>query len=239
MIGDMPRRPRQAMGCLAYHVLNRAVGRSLLFEKDGDYEAFERVLAEAIERTGTRVCSYCIMPNHWLMVVWPQSDGELSEFMRWLTVTHTQRWHANRHTAGTGPVYQGRFKSFPIEHDGHFLRVCRYVERNALRAGLVDRAEAWRWCSLWRRHQTSNAEKKPFALPPSSWPVEPPHDWVAEVNQIERQEELDILRSCVRRGAPFGTPEWQTYTGARLGLESSLRARGRPRKDTAIRTTDK
>ena len=227
------------MGGLAYHVLNRAVGRSRLFEKDADYKSFERVLAEAVQRTATRVCCYCVMPNHWHLVVWPRADGELSEFVRWLTVTHTQRWHANRHTAGTGPVYQGRFKSFPIERDSHFLRVCRYVERNSLRAGMVERAEAWPWCSLWRRRQNLTIGEKPFLLSTSAWPVEPPRDWVAAVNRGESQEELDTLRSCVRRGAPFGRPEWQKRTAMRLGLESSLRPRGRPRKENKGEGGDK
>jgi putative transposase len=110
------------MGGLVYHVLNRAVGRGQLFEEEPDYAAFERVLAEAVRRISTRVVCYCLMPNHWHMVLWPRADDELSEFMRWLTVTHTQRWHAHRRTAGTGPVYQGRFKSFPIQQDYHFLR---------------------------------------------------------------------------------------------------------------------
>ncbi len=123
----MPRRPRLAMGGLVYHVLNRAVGRGTLFEKHADYEAFEHVLKQAWDRHGTRIVSYCLMPTHWHLVLWPRKDDELSEFMRWLTVTHTQRRHAHYHSAGTGPVYQGRFKSFPIQQDAHFLTVCRYV----------------------------------------------------------------------------------------------------------------
>src|SRR5208337_3088457 len=97
---------------------------------------------------GTRLLAYCVMPNHWHLIVWPRQDGELSRFVGWLTLTHTQRWHAQRHTRGSGHVYQGRFKSFPVQGDEHFLTACRYVERNALRANLVERAEAWRWCSL-------------------------------------------------------------------------------------------
>src|SRR5262249_8247 len=98
-----------------------------------------------------RLLAYCVMPNHWHLVLWPHHDGDLSEFLRWLTVTHTQRWHAHHHTAGTGPLYQGRFKSFPIQADESLLSVCRYVERNPLRAGLVRQAETWRWGSLWHR----------------------------------------------------------------------------------------
>src|SRR6202040_1231959 len=100
--------------------------------------------------------------------LWPKEDGELSEFMRLLTVTHAQRWHAHHHSAGTGPLYQGRFKSFPVQEDDHLLTICRYVERNPLRAGLVSQAETWRWSSLWHRvHGTEELLLDP-------WPVARP-----------------------------------------------------------------
>src|SRR5437016_13622122 len=124
------------------------------------------------------------MPNHWHLVLWPQRDGELSEFLRWLTVTHTQRWHAHRHTAGTGPLYQGRFKSFPIQADDHLLAVCRYVERNALRAGLVPRAEQWRWGSLWHRVHGRDAG---FL---SAGPTALPARWVRHVNEPQSTAEV-------------------------------------------------
>jgi putative transposase len=139
------------LGGFAYHCLNRGNGRAAIFRKDGDYQAFERVLAESLEHVpGMRLVVYCLMPNHWHLVLWPRRDGELSDFLHWLTLTHTQRWHAHHHEVGGGHLYQGRFKSFPIHEDEHFLTVCRYVERNALRARLVAKAEAWRWGSLWQ-----------------------------------------------------------------------------------------
>ena len=101
-----------------------------IFHKDGDYEAFERILGEALEHVpGMRLLAYCLLPNHWHLVVWPRHDGALSDFGHWLTLTHTQRWHAHYHDVGAGHLYQGRFKSFPVAQDDHFLRVCRYVER--------------------------------------------------------------------------------------------------------------
>ena len=130
-----------------------------IFEKDGDYEAFENILHEAVERVDMRLLAYCFLPNHWHLVVWPKKDKDLSSFTGWLTLTHTQRWRAHRHSAGTGHLYQGRFKSFPVQSDGHFITLCRYVERNALRAGLVDAAETWQWGSLWRRHQGKSKRK--------------------------------------------------------------------------------
>ena len=147
----MAGRLRVDVGDVVYHVLNRRVGRMTLFEKDEDYAAFEQVLSEAHPRSPMRLLAYCLMPNHWHLVLWPRHDGELSRYMQWLTTTHMRRWHAHHGTRGTGALYQGRYKSFPVQEDGHFLVVCRYVERNALRAGLVERAEQWAWSSLWRR----------------------------------------------------------------------------------------
>ncbi len=149
----MPRRARHAAGGLIYNVinrrvLNRRVGRETLFENTADYAAFERVLTEAVARTGVRLCAYCVMPNHWHLLLWPRGDGELSEMVRLFTLTHTQRYHAAHATADSGPLYQGRFKSFSVQSDDHFLTVARYVERNALRANLVRRAENWRWSSV-------------------------------------------------------------------------------------------
>src|SRR5881398_1576643 len=139
----MPRRLRFSTGGFVYHVLNRAVARAAIFEKDGDYAAFLRILREGAEWQPIRLLAYCLMPNHWHLVLWPEKDGELTAFLRWLTHTHTMRWHAHYHTGGTGHVYQGRFKSFPVETDEHLYTVLRYVERNALRANLVARAEDW------------------------------------------------------------------------------------------------
>ncbi len=221
----MPRRPRIATGGLAYHVLNRRVGRLPLFETTGDYAAFERILQESHAQTRVRIAAYCLMPTHWHLLLWPRTDGELSEVMRWITVTHTQRWHTYHHTAGTGPVYQGRFKSFPVQTDEHFLTVARYVERNALRAKLVRRAEDWRWSSLWRREQRDG---KPRVFL-SEWPVARPSNWVWRLNQPETAAELEALRCSVQRGRPFGNERWQGRIATRLGLESTLRARGRPK----------
>jgi putative transposase len=147
-LSAMPRRPRESTGGLVYHVLNRTVGREALFQTELDYVAFERILAESISRHESRLLAYCILPNHWHLLLWPREDGELSEVLRWLTVTHTQRYHAYYQTSGTGPLYQGRFKSFPVQSDEHFYTVARYVERNALTANLAERAEAWPWGSL-------------------------------------------------------------------------------------------
>jgi putative transposase len=242
---SMSRKPRRCPGGLAYHVMNRATARETIFAGDGDYAAFERVLAEAREREAgrIRVCAYALMPNHFHLVLWPQSgeDEAVSGLMKWLTLTHAQRWHAHRHTAGTGALYGSRFKSFPVREDWHFLKVCRYVERNPLRANLVERAELWPWCSLNKRLAARHAAEPPAEtpeepVPPGAaelldeWPVSEPPDWLDRVNAADTAGELEALRRCVRRGRPYGDEEWVMRTADRLGLSSSLRPPGRPRK---------
>ena len=223
----MPRHARVAPGGLVYHALNRATARLPLFESDADFEAFERVIDYAMARHPTRVLAYCVMPNHWHFVLWPRRDGELSAFLRCVAHTHTQRWHAHRGTAGTGHVYQGRFMSFDVARDEHLLGVGRYVERNALRAGLVERAQERRWCSLWRRERGDDAARALL----SEWPVDRPADWVRRVNRAETEDELAALRLSLKRGCPYGPPLWQRRTVERYGLQFTMRPPHRPRKD--------
>jgi putative transposase len=222
----MPRPRRAAEGGLIYHALNRATARLAIFDSDDDYAAFERVLAQAVARHDMRLLAYCLMPNHFHLLLWPRQDGDLTHFMRWLTMTHTQRWHAHHRTAGTGHLYQGRFKSFPVQSDEHFLTVCRYVERNALRANLVDRAQDWRWGSLWARRAQADPDRPVLAL----WPIDRPRDWTARVNRPFGPKEEAAVQRSIRRGQPLGSDSWQAQVAARLGLESTFRPRGRPRR---------
>ncbi len=221
----MPRQARSAPGGLVYHVINRANGRSRLFRKKADYAAFEQVMIEAMARHPTRLLGWCLMPNHWHLVIWPRRDGELSEFVRWLTHTHTQRWHAHYHTSGQGHVYQGRFKSFPIQQDPHLLAVLRYVERNGQRAKLAAKAEDWRWGSLWQRQNGSEELRELL----SDWPLDIPADWVDFVNQPQTQAEIDAIRHAVKRSCPYGSPKWVDRTARKLSLQWTLRPRGRQR----------
>jgi putative transposase len=175
----MPRTARIAPGGTVFHVLNRGVARMHLFEKTGDYQAFRDVLRETLEQSPMRICAYSLMPNHWHLLLWPEADGDLASFMQRLTITHVRRWQQHRGYAGLGHVYQGRYKSFPVENDEHFWTVARYVERNALRAQLVVRAEEWRWSSLWC-HEHGTAEDRSIL---AAWPTERPPDWMDRKKQ--------------------------------------------------------
>ncbi len=209
---------------MCYHVLNRGNGRAEVFHKDADYIAFLRLLCEASDRVPMRLLAYCLMPNHFHLVVWTLEDGDLGRWMQWLMTSHVRRYHRHYHTSGH--VWQGRFKAFPIEEDEHLLAVMRYVERNPVEAKTIPirKAERWPWSSIGRKP----AEIEVPRLDPGPVPRGP--HWLEWVNQKPPEPELETIRECLTRGRPFGAPDWQKETADRLGLEHSLRPRGRPRK---------
>ena len=201
-----------------------------MFDDDAEYEAFAEILGQAYQRVKIPVLGYCLMPSHWHLVLWPRRDGDLSKFMHWLTATHTRRWHVARRAIGHGALYQGRFKSFPIETDEHLLTVLRYVERNPLRAKLVDRSQDWRWSSV--RGRKMDLE---WLVDLKDWPVEAPGRWLDYVNRPQTDKEVEELRRSVRRGTPYGNESWQRRVAGQLGLESSLRDPWRPKKTASAK----
>ncbi|NBD74121.1 hypothetical protein GVX82_03725 [Patescibacteria group bacterium] len=222
----MPRQPRNTPGGYVYHVLNRANARVQIFDTDKDYKLFEDILTEAKAREDVEVLAYCLMPNHWHLVLRPNADGALSAFMKWLTNTHTKRWHSIKGTTGHGHLYQGRHKSFICEENEHFLTLVRYVERNAKKANLVKNAEDWKWSSVWRREKGTVEQKKLL----SPWPVSAPRNYLTWLNEPQTKEEEDAIEVSMERDRPYGTDTWLATVVRKLGLESTIRPRGRPRK---------
>jgi putative transposase len=225
MLLGMARRPRWAAGEVIYHVLNRGNCRMRIFSKPADYLVFVKLIEEARQRTAMRVLGYCLMSNHWHLVLWPRRDGDLSRFMQWLSSTHVRRWREHRQNVGEGHLYQGRYKSFPVKNDFHLLTLLRYVEANPLRAKQVERAEQWRWSSL------SNGEQFKVQLEP--WPVDRPRNWAETVNEALPDAAAERLRLSVIRGQPYGPPHWAAQIAKQLGLESTLRDPWRPKKRKA------
>jgi putative transposase len=219
----MPRTARASVGGMCYHVINRGNARGTVFHKDDDFAAFLRLIGDAHERLAMRVLAYCLLNNHFHLVLWPHGDGDLSRWMQWLLTAHVRRYH--RHYHGSGHVWQGRFKAFPIQQDEHLLTVLRYVERNPVRANLVAHSREWLWSSagMWVRKEWP------------AWlevgPVRYEGNWLRWVDRPQTAAEEESLRNCIARGTPYGGRLWQQLTARRLGLESSLRARGRPRSE--------
>ena len=220
----MPRRARQAPGGLIYRVLNRGNGRQDIFHTDADAAAFLRVLKEAKELVPVELLAFCLMSNHWHLVLWPREEGDLSRFMFWLTNTHVRRYRLFSHSVGGGHLYQSRFKSFAVQDDEHLLTVLGYVEANPLRAGMVARAADWRWSSL--RHWLDGDPMHLLDV----WPAARPPDWAEWVDAALPETALTRLRHSLETGRPFGRGDWLARAADLLGFELVSRRRGRPRK---------
>ncbi|MEM9409931.1 MAG: transposase [Planctomycetota bacterium] len=225
-IGSTPRTLRKCSAGTIFHILNRAVARLQIFVKREDYAAFFKALDETFKLVRLPIYGICIIPNHWHFIVDPSDDKQVSEFFRRLTVTHTMRWHAHYKTSGTGHLYQGRLKSFPVQDDEHLLWVMRYVERNALRANLVEKAEDWEWSSAYLRRLRQSERPIWLKLPKS---LSLPRNWRSLVNKPLNERESEAIQIAFAADRRTEIRNGQLKSAARLGMQSTLRALGRPR----------
>lgn len=143
--------------------------------------------------------------------------------MAWMTASHVRRWHHRRGSAGSGTLYQGRYKAVAVQADAHFYTVCRYVERNPVRAGLTKRPCDWRWGS-------ASQQERPVAPSLYEWPIARPDNWRDLVECEQPPEELIALRRAIRRSRPVGAEGWVLETAGAIRWTTGLRRPGRPRR---------
>ena len=223
----MPRNARVDVGGEIYHVINRANGRLQIFNKDEDYELFEELLFETKELFHMRILAYCLMPNHFHLVLYPKNDGDMGLFMHRLSNSHTRKVHAITNTNGSGHLYQGRYKSFLVDKENYLSAIIKYVERNPVRAKLSKLCEDWKWGSAWLRisgklEQQKLLDQKSFDLP---------DNYIKWINISEDEDLLKNIRISVKKGVPCGKEKWVDNMVLKYKLESTLRSQGRPRKD--------
>lgn len=218
----MPRRNRHELEGVAFHVMNRAVRGTTLFVTDRDFNAFAAIFRDGFERFKVRVVSYQVMDNHWHFVVLCDRIAALSKMMHWAEGKHANNWAGAHRARGRGYVYQGRFKSIPVQTSTSLMRVCRYVERNALRKNLVTAAENWTWGSLYARCNNCDV------IPLCEWPIPQPENWTELANTPQTAGELADIRKCVQKDQPIGDPDWAMNVAPFVGM--SLRPIGRPKK---------
>jgi putative transposase len=214
------------VGGMVYHILNRANFRSRLFRSPAHYQEFLSIMEESLKFVPLRILAYGLMPNHWHRVLYPRADGDLVKFIQRVTLTHTQRYHAQTRTVGSGHVYQGRYKSLLVQSGSHFLALVRYVESNAKRAGLVKKAQEWPWSSAHVRLY-GKAEQKKILSP---WPTPEPPDYVRWLNRSPGREEVEKIRYAIQRSRPYGSDKWVSNAVGKFGLKITMRNPGRPKK---------
>jgi len=222
----MPRQLRVDIGGEVYHCVNRAVGRQTIFKEDKDYRLFELILQEVVDSTNMRILAYCIMPNHFHLVLYPENDGDLSDFMKRITVTHTQRYRVATQTVGEGPLYQGRYKSFIVQNDTYLFTALRYVERNPVTAKLVKDPLGWKYGSVYRRYK-GTADDKRLLFP---WVCDEPEDYLQLLAQPLTAREIEKIARSEMKGTPLGDDNYILTTVGKYGLCSTMREKGRPKK---------
>jgi putative transposase len=204
-------------------VLNRGDHRETIFYKPADYRAFLALIAEAAHRVPMRILAYCIMRNHFHLVLWPHHGADLPDFMQMLMNLHIQRYLRHYRPSSPGHIYQGRYTNSLVQSDHTLLRVMRYVEANALAAHIVRRAEHYKWSSA-SRHASD-----PGRPELSEGPVTKRADWLTYLNEPRTEKEVAAIQRSARRGSPLGDPEWVTQVADEHDLRHTLRSRGRPR----------
>jgi putative transposase len=193
----MPRHSIHRNAGHVFHVMNRATRGQVLFRDAADFLAFQALLAHALEARPTRLLGYCLMPNHWHLALWPSTDDEISAFVQWFSSTHARRLHRKRGSSGCGAVYQSRFKAVPVHTETYFYRVLRYIERNAVRADLAERADDWDWGS-------ASVQGRGLGIVIADWPLPKPDSWLDFVNDHEPVVDLDFIRTQTASGEPIG-----------------------------------
>jgi putative transposase len=228
----MGRLPRAIDDGLVYHALNRGNNRAAVFADDEDHLAFLQALAGAKERYPFRLLGYCLMTNHFHLLLRPEPGQSISRILQSLTVAHTWRYHRRHRTSGH--VWQGRFKSPVIQDDMHLLVVLRYIEANPLRARMVADPAEYRWSSFPHH---GLGQDDPLLSPFPEWEelgrteAERRRRWRAKVRAVQGESELDAVRRSLGSGRPYGAAEWTERMAERLGIDLTPRPRGRPRKE--------
>ena len=228
----MGRLPRAIGEGLIYHALNRGNNRTDVFAEEGDYLAFLYALGQTQSRYPFKLFGYCLMTNHFHLLLQPGPGQSVSRILQSLTVTHTWRYHKAHQSSGH--VWQGRFKSPVIQDDEHLLIVLRYIEANPLRAAMVKDPGDYPWSSF-QYHGLGRPSE--LLSPVPAWEQlgrtesERRRRWRAKVQAKQKTEELRAVRASVGSGRPFGNEEWTKDIARRLQIDLERRPRGRPRKE--------
>jgi putative transposase len=214
----MPRIARALSDNACYHLINRGNGKQQVFHKEGDYRAFIDLLQQAREKYPVLLHAWCLMPNHFHLLVQPEQADQLNKWMQWLMTSHVRRYH--QHYGTSGHVWQGRYKSFIVQDNDHLLTVARYIEANPVRAGLAEAAMQWVWSSHAARCSLTGG------IHPDTLPIPLPDDWTSYVDTPLTDAEIEKLRNSVNRQTPFGKDDWKNELCEKMGLESTVRPRG-------------
>ncbi len=229
----MPRTGRVVVPNTPHHVVQRGHNRQAVFATEDDFHRYLEDLREVKQAFNVRVYAYCLMTNHVHLLLVPGESAEsMAKLMKTLAGRATRR--RNRQEGRTGTLWEGRYKSSPVETDRYLLACCRYIELNPVRAGMVSRVEDYRWSSFRQRMGLVDdnwLDADPCYLALSDCPVERRRRYRNFVGEAIPDGEANLIRLALQRGQLTGGQGLRDETERILGRRVIFRGRGRPRTE--------
>ena len=229
----MPRQSRLVLPNCPHHIIQRGHNRQVVFTGDDDYLYYLDNLREWKTELGCKVYAYCLMTNHVHLVIDPGSDPEkLGLLMK--RVTGRQTRYTNKMKKRSGSLWEGRYKSSPIEANEYLLACCRYVELNPVRAGMVDDPTKYRWSSCPAKVDCSQKtwlDLDPFYLSLGTSAAERAENYAAWLRESTPDSELKLIRDATQQGRLTAGEKFVREIADKIGRRLNLRKQGRPRKD--------
>lgn len=219
----MPRIARGLADNQIYHIINRGNRREAVFHDNYDYEKFLKLLIESKEKYAVKIYAYCLMPNHFHLVIYTKYADSLSQAMHWISSSYV-RYYNKRYNI-SGHLWQGRYKSFIVQEDSYLLVLLKYVEANPKRARIVKD------CIDYKYSSANNRIKNNENLITDEVPILLPDDWYTYINSDEKITDIESIRNCINRQAPLGDKNWKYMVSKKYNLESTINPRGRPKKE--------
>ena len=228
----MPRIARPVIPGMPHHIVHRGNNRQQIFYQEKDYLFLIKSIREAKKNFDCLLYAYCFMLNHIHMILVPKNIDGLSKMLKLVAGRYTR--YINKNYERTGTLWEGRFKSSPIETERYLFGCTRYIEINPVRAQIVKHPAFYRWSSYSKKAVVKNdpiLDLDPYYLELGRTPEEREHAYQEWFQQAPEEEEQDFISKCIRQCLPVGSKEFVDKICQKLGKDIKIRPRGRPKKE--------
>ncbi len=221
----MPRIARIVYAGYPHHIVQRGNNKQTVFFDDEDRQEYLRFLNKYTDECGCKLNSYCLMKNHIHLLLNPQHKNSLSKTMQKLSLRYTQ--YINKTYKRTGRLWECRFHSCVVEKEAYLWSVCRYIERNPVRTGIVKEPIQYKWSSA-KANTTFDHQNK---LVEPIWKGYLERDEYSKfLNQSDDKDEIERIRKSTFSGIPTGSEKFIQHIAKELGISLKRRKKGRPKK---------
>jgi len=220
----MPRIARIVCIDYPHHIIQRGNNRQKVFFDEEDKGFYFGLLKKYSSESSCKIHAYCLMSNHVHILAVPLEDDSLAKTMQKLSLRYTQ--HINKKYKRTGRLWECRFHSALVDKEGYLWAVCRYIERNPVRASLIKRPKQYKWSSA----RVNTGEEKDGFIEPIWRDYVDRKEYCKFLNTIDNEREIENIRKCTFSGKPIGSERFVSQIVDTLGIRINIRPRGRPSK---------